>query len=718
MTMSRLSARERACLLLDLSRREADDYLRGRLTAAPTRGRGGTEWERAGSPLPSPSRLASHRVDPNTLTEGQWHRLDDFESLVARAPKGRPFYSLGEVVDATGIPTATVADLFVPPSLAWSDKPNGTTRHHHAVHGRYLVDGSIETDALRACSFEPVDVTHQGMLRLAESTTFEDPTHADDLKARHPGGVHPILVDGEGFHRYLVPGTVDIWLHDLDPGRVQSLVSAAGLRVDRLDIRHGHCIASLVRPPADGNVTGALLEVTERLNTLGEVRFAEPMQFDPLPPADPGITTTVDEFEATDRDWNHAAIGLQQAHAVTTGSDTVTVAVVDSGVWMEHPVLSSRFRDGWQALDLHYGLDAEPAFTSPNERALAHGTKVTGVVAGLAAIAPDCRVLPIKVSGSAGGTGQPGYGLRAEAILAALDAVQPGHRMVINMSWRTNGEIISIREALRTAAERDVVLCASAGNYSSWEPQQPDAIHYPSSHAWREPANPALLSVGALAPGDRKATYSYYGASSVSLMAPGGESGQAGTAIFTTSTPEKYSFTYGTSFASPHAAAVAALVLAVRPATPAADVVALLRSTAADLDPSNPAHAGLLGAGRLDAAAAVAAARALGGAGPQSGSAGTVGDDEHPPDEIALSGSGDGAASSGDNTGSTGDLVDLNSATRDELAAVDGIGWYRAGVVVTHREQYGPFLALSDLLLTGVFVPADVHDLAATVSAG
>lgn len=695
MTTSRLSPRERACLLLDLTASEADDYLAGRLSAARTRPAGGNEWERVGSPLPSPASLAVHRVDPNALTDAQWARLHDFESVAARVPQGRPFYSVDEVADATGIPVATAADLFVVPTLAWSDKPVGSTRHHRAEHGQYLVDSSVTDDTLRSCAFEPVETERARPLRLVEAATFEGPTRADELKSRHPGSVHPVLVDGEGFRRYLVPGSVDVWLTDVDDWLARTLITAAGLRVERSNPRLGHYVASLVQTPSDGNVTAALLEVTERLNALDEVRFAEPLQFDPLPQPDPGVTATVDEFEADDRDWNHAAIGLPQAHTVTKGSPDVTVVVIDSGVWMDHPDLTGRFRDGWQSLDLHYALDADQAFASPNERVLAHGTKVTGVVAGLSAVAPGCRVLPVKVSGSPGGVDQPGYGLRAEAILAALDYLQPGHRAVMNMSWRTNGEIISIREALRTAAERDVVLCTSAGNYVSWEPQQPDALHYPSGHAWREPVNPALLSVGALAPGDRKATYSYYGASSVSVMAPGGESGQAGTAIFTTSTPDRYSFTYGTSFASPHAAAVAALVLSVQPDMPAADVVALLRSTAADVDTANPAFAGLLGAGRLDAAAAVAAAQATGAEQPDSEP------DPQAPSESGSTGSG---------------LVDLNTASRAELAAIGGIGWFRAGAIVAHREQYGPYLTVTDLLLTGVFLPSEVSALTSVVT--
>jgi DNA uptake protein ComE-like DNA-binding protein len=62
--------------------------------------------------------------------------------------------------------------------------------------------------------------------------------------------------------------------------------------------------------------------------------------------------------------------------------------------------------------------------------------------------------------------------------------------------------------------------------------------------------------------------------------------------------------------------------------------------------------------------------------------------------------------------------VNLNTATRAQLAAVDGIGWYRAGVVVAHREQFGPYLAVADLLLTGVFVPSEVTALASLVTVG
>lgn len=696
MPASRLTVRDRICLLLDLDHRDVPACLHeGVAAAARIAANVPLDFEDVESVLREPEDVTDYRIDPNALSRSQWRRVLEFEQGGARPPRGRPFYSLAEVTQATGIPIATVESVFELPAFTWRDKPAERDRNHRAVTARYVLQGSVDPAQLGELGFTPVHSAEGTTLHLVEPQEFEGDTDPDGLKAELPGAVHPVLIDGEGFYRYLAPGIIDVWFADVEPWQARELLARRDLRIERANERFGHYVVALADRPDDGDITRAVLRDTDALNQLDEVRFAEPYQFDPEPLPDPGVPVTVDEFEAGDRDWNLESINLPAAHDITTGSADVTVFVIDSGAWMSHPDLRTRFRPDWEELDLHYALDAPPEYASPNERAIAHGTKVTGVVAGLAAIAPGCPVLPIKVSGSPGGEGQPGYGLRAEAILAAVSYLTPGRRAVMNLSWRTNGEIISIREALRSAADADIVICASAGNYAASEQQRPDALHYPSGHAWLEPVNSAIVSVGALAPGGRKASYSYYGPKSVTVMAPGGEYGEGGSAVFTTSTPQRYTFTYGTSFASPHAAGVAALVLSMAPQLTAAEVVSRLRAHAASVDAANPTHAGLLGGGGLDAAGALA---------------GLAGDGSSP-GETGGGGNGPSGGTGNDGSGDEADFIDLNDAGRRELAAVDDIGWYRAGAIVHHRSQHGPFLSVDDLLLTGLFTTAEIDAL-------
>lgn len=670
MRTTQLSLRDRVSLVLDVEASQADAWL-----AAPSR-----EFETAGSTR-SLHDVASARIDANAVTPRQWRRLEAAQSVTAHAPASGPFWSLDEVAEATGLSLATTADLFEVAPLGWPDKPAGQTHPVHAIPGAYL---------LGAVGEQPVAL---------QRDELEEHETADRLKLAHPGRVHPVLTDRHGNRCHLVPGAVDIWFQSgVDRTHMAGVLAGVGLKATRVAERYGHVVAQLATAPTDGDVLRAVLTALHRLDGEATVRFAEPVQFDPEPLASPSLSATVEDFEAGDRDWPLTATRVAEAHQHTTGSSDVTICVIDSGAWMGHPDLSSRFREDWSSLDLHFALDADPAWASPDERQVAHGTKVAGVLGGAAAVAPDCRLLPFKISGHSGGAGQPGYGLRAEAILAALDAVA-GTPAVMNLSWRTSGEVIAIREALRQAAEADVVICSSAGNADVASGTVPDAVHFPSGHAWIEPRNPALLSVGGLTAAGRRASYSYYGPNSVSLMAPAGEHGGAGTGVFTTSTPDRYAFTYGTSFASPHVAGVAALVRSVAPALTAPEVVAILRDTAVSLDEVDPLHAGQLGAGRVDALAAVTTALTLVGGSPPSQPV-DPGPGQPVDPETPLP------------------ALDLNGASAPALAALPPLTWGQADGIVAHRQQWGPFHEVDDLLLTGCLLPSEVEAVRPLVTVG
>jgi subtilisin family serine protease len=286
----------------------------------------------------------------------------------------------------------------------------------------------------------------------------------------------------------------------------------------------------------------------------------------------------------------------------------VTIFIIDSGTRMNHENLQPVFRSDWETLDLNFDLGVPTEKKSPHEQTISHGTKVSGVigaqgdVATVNSIAPNCRILPIKISGQ---SVTPAYGLRAAAIRQALTYIRPGERAVINLSWQTNGEHIGIREALIEAQSKDVAVTTSAGNYASGAIQRPDDIHYPSAHTYRYPELTNLCVVAALGVGDRKASYSYYGPQSITVSAPGGEKGGAGTGIYTTSTPDAYAYTCGTSFAAPHVAGLIGLLLSVKPNLTSEDAIRIIRDTADPIDAINPAYGGMLGTGCINAQAAL-----------------------------------------------------------------------------------------------------------------
>ncbi len=79
-----------------------------------------------------------------------------------------------------------------------------------------------------------------------------------------------------------------------------------------------------------------------------------------------------------------------------------------------------------------------------------------------------------------------------------------------DLSWKTTGDVALIRDAVNTAAARNAVVVASAGNY----PERENQPHYPSDY-------PVVISTAAVRPDGKRTSYSYYGAE-VDISAPGG----------------------------------------------------------------------------------------------------------------------------------------------------------------------------------------------------
>jgi competence ComEA-like helix-hairpin-helix protein len=365
-------------------------------------------------------------------------------------------------------------------------------------------------------------------------------------------------------------------------------------------------------------------------------------------------------------------------------------------------------------------------------------------VAQTQGIAPNCRILPVKISGK---SVTPAYGLRAAAIRQALTYLKPGQRGVLNLSWRTNGEHIGIREALVEAQSKGVAIVASAGNYAPGASQGPDEIHYPSAHTYLYPNLTALCSVAATGFGDRKASYSYYGSQSITFSAPGGEKGGAGVGIYTTSTPEKRVYTRGTSFAAPHVVGLIALLFSAKPDLSAAEAIQIIKDTADPIDDVNPAYAGMLGEGRINARAALEWVAPLGNgthditatAGPHGtiAPAGEVtvnhGADQTftiTPDpgyrvtEVLVDGSSVGPVTTHSFENVTAPhtieaqfaeedggeeppiepsgLLNINQATAEELITLPFIGPWLAERIIEYREAHGPFNNIWELSLTGM----------------
>ena len=320
---------------------------------------------------------------------------------------------------------------------------------------------------------------------------------------------------------------------------------------------------------------GTEAQVLAQLRARPDVIWAEPVvRYQSLwIPDDPDFS----------KQWHLKAAGAERAWDATRG-EGVTVAVIDTGIYPVDDLDPARLVKGWN-------------FVAHNDDARddhAHGTHVAGTIAqstgngkGVAGMAPQARLMPLKVL-SAFGSGNS-HDI-AEGIRWAVDH---GAR-VLNLSLGGGGRSLAMEAAVAYARRRGAVVACAAGNSGS------RGVSYPAAY-------PGAFAVSAVGPQGRLAPYSSYGPD-VAIAAPGGdksqgeESGVLQQTLAEGSRDESdYRWFQGTSMATPHVAGAAALVMSLGVSSPGA-VEDLLRSTARRAPEGNREK---FGAGLLDAAAAV-----------------------------------------------------------------------------------------------------------------
>lgn len=320
-------------------------------------------------------------------------------------------------------------------------------------------------------------------------------------------------------------------------------------------------------------------------------------------------------FEAT------GGIGMPAAWDLSTGSGVV-VAVLDTGITV-HSDLAANLVAGYDFItDITAardgdGRDADPSDPGDwveangcpaggpdqDEDSSWHGTHVAGTIAavtnnakGVAGIAYNAKVMPIRVLGRCGGFSSDIANAVTWAAGGAVAGVPNNANPVevINMSLGGEGACgPSTQAAINFAVSAGVVVVVSAGNDNA------DTSLY-------EPANCAnVIAVGATTRAGAKASFSNFG-STVDVSAPGGGDGSFIASTYNTGTTapvaEAYIGMQGTSMAAPHVAGTVALMQSLAPSSPAA-VESVLKSTARALP---VACAQGCGAGIIDALNAVA----------------------------------------------------------------------------------------------------------------
>lgn len=286
-----------------------------------------------------------------------------------------------------------------------------------------------------------------------------------------------------------------------------------------------------------------------------------------------------------DDQWGPAAVGLEEAWSVTLGSHDREVAILDTGVALDHPDLAPNI--------CSTGHDYGDGDDEPYDDRIGHGTHVAGTVAavidngeGVAGVTDSC-VRPIRVFGP----DAAGFGPVASGI---VDAVEDGSD-VVSMSlggppgFNPGATMV---DAIEHASSQDVLVVASAGN-DGCKP-----LSYPAAY-------PQVVAVGSLDDdGSQRSSFTQCG-EGLELMAPGRDvlstAPTGGHQAITE--PSGYTYLRGTSMAAPHVSGAAALVWSQNPTLDADEVRCVLRNTADDLGP--PGHDPETGFGRLDAGQAI-----------------------------------------------------------------------------------------------------------------
>jgi subtilisin family serine protease len=313
--------------------------------------------------------------------------------------------------------------------------------------------------------------------------------------------------------------------------------------------------------------------VAERLSGLDQVAWAEPNRW-----REASATTPNDpQFPAQ---WGLSRIGCPDAWDITTGSSSIVVAVVDTGVDLNHPELASLLVPGQDFVDFAPGSIPRPGwvfegdFTGVDaipQDEVGHGTHVAGTISclsnngtGVAGVNWNVRLMPVRVLARIRNTttnAVSGSGSAANIAAGIRWAADNGAR-VINMSLGGYGDTIVEREAVAYAVAQGVVVVAAMGN---------DDVTTPSFPA----AYPGVIAVAATDSVDHRASFSNRGAH-VSISGPG-------VGVLSTYWDDTYASLSGTSMATPHVAGVAALVLSRNSALSPAQVGNILRSTAKPL---------------------------------------------------------------------------------------------------------------------------------------
>ena len=297
-------------------------------------------------------------------------------------------------------------------------------------------------------------------------------------------------------------------------------------------------------------------EMINKLLARGDVEFATVNHF--------VQAHEIPDDEFYDGQWALPKIEAPAAWDISTGGSNVVIAILDSGVDLDHPDLQANIVPG---IDIVNG-DNDP----DDDYYRSHGTHVAGIAAGIgnnsigiAGVSWGAKIMPVKVlDGTGGGT----TGDVSDGIIWAAD----NGANVINMSmgargssWPCNWD--DVENALDYAVGKGVLVVVSAGNDGQYGVNCPGAYDQ-------------VMAVGSTTSSDARSYFSNYGPR-LDIAAPG--SGIISTIRVSYGS---YGSLDGTSMAAPHVSGLAALIWSVAPSLTRTQVIDIIQDNAVDLGTS------------------------------------------------------------------------------------------------------------------------------------
>ena len=337
-------------------------------------------------------------------------------------------------------------------------------------------------------------------------------------------------------------------------------------------------------------------EKIRKLMLAEEVEYAEQI---PL-----NKTTQIPNDPAISYAWHLNKINAWDAWDYTTGNSSVVVAIVDNAIDTNHPDLKANLwsnageiannnidDDNNGYVDDVCGFDVADNDNNPNPPLTSweHGTHVAGIACarsnngvGIPSIGYNISLMPVKATNVYGYVTH-GY----DGVVYAIDAGAD----VINMSFGGYAYNQTAQNIMDYGHSKGIVLVASAGNNNMSQLFYPAAFNH-------------VIAVANTNGNDLKYSDSNFG-TWVDISAPGAS-------IISTLPGNSYGIMSGTSMSSPMVAGLCGLMLSLNPSLTPDEILNCLKSSADNINAQNPSYIGKLGAGRINASAALACVSSLG----------------------------------------------------------------------------------------------------------